>query len=47
MVVLVISLSFRFFEGDAVSWQEDFSPSSSSSDLEEGRVPGLDDFVNC
>jgi hypothetical protein len=47
VVAVVISLSFRFFDGDAVSWQEGFSPSSSKSDLEEGRVPGLDVFANC
>jgi hypothetical protein len=47
LLVVVISLSFRFFDGDAVSWQEGFSPSSSKSDLEEGRVPGLDVFANC
>jgi hypothetical protein len=47
VVAMVISLSFRFFDGDAVSWQEGFSPSSSKSDFEEGRAPGLEAFVNC
>lgn len=47
IVMVVISLSFRFFDGDAVSWQVGFSPSSSKSDLEEGRAPGLDVFANC
>lgn len=47
MVVVAISLSFRFFDGDAVSWQEGFSPSSDKSDLEEGGAPGFDVFANC